>query len=276
MWHRNFYPGDCRAQVERFLAGFEPPDEPAELIAGVVPHAGWAYSGAIAARVWRSIADRGAPSTIVLLGAVHDPGVTANSIDPEGSWETPIGDVEIDAGLARKLLAELRHLVVADPSAHDDEHSLEVQVPFIRALLPSARIVPIAVVPSGHPVQLGDLLAQVAREDPFIVVASTDLTHYGEERFAFAPRGTGPEAHAWLKANDDRLIDLARGLLAEEILPEVAAHRNACGPGALAAAVSFARARGAETGILLEHGTSQDVVPEDPFRFGVGYAGLVF
>ena len=151
-----------------------------------------------------------------------------------------------------------------------------MQVPFIKALQPEAKIVPIAVPPSGHPVQLGDLLARIAREKPFVVVASTDLTHYGEERFAFAPRGKGPAAHEWMKANDQRLIGLAESLLAEEILPEVVAHHNACGPGALAAATSFARARGAERGVLIEHTTSQDVQPEDPFTFGVGYAGMIF
>jgi hypothetical protein len=276
MAYANFYPGDCLKQIEEFLLGFEPPDEPAELVSGVVPHAGWQYSGRVAARVWQSLAERARPETVILLGAVHHARISENAVYPDGEWETPLGPVAVNAALAAEILEEVKPLAVADTEAHREEHSIEVQMPFLKALLPDATVVPIAVPLSGHPVQLGDLLAHLTRSRRVVAVASSDLTHYGEERYSYAPRGTGPTAHEWMKANDRRLLGLLTGLRAEEIPPEVAAHHNACGPGALAAATAFARARGAEKGMLLEHTNSHDVKPEGEFTFGVGYAGLVF
>jgi len=276
MHNRSFYPGDLKRQVEDFLSGFEPPDEPVDLVGGVVPHAGWMFSGRVAAKVWRTLAERRRPRSVILFGAVHNPSVEVNAIYPEGSWETPLGDVEVDAELAALILNAVSALAAADPDAHRGEHSIEVQMPFIKALLPGVKVVPIAVSPHHQPVQLGDLIAHATKGLPVIAVGSSDLTHYGEDRFAFAPRGTGPAAHEWMKSNDQRVILLAERLLAEEIPPEVAAHHNACGPGALAAVTAFARARGSEGGIVLEHTTSHEVVPEASFTAGVGYAGMVF
>jgi MEMO1 family protein len=276
MHNPEFYAGDCRRQVEEFLTGFVPPEEPASLHGAVAPHAGWAYSGRLAARAWRALAERARPETVIIFGAVHVPGVTENSVWSGGPWETPLGDVEVDSELVARILGEVKSLAIADTSAHLQDHSIEVQLPFLKALLPKSKVVPIAVPPHANPVQLGDLLGHLTRGRPIAAVGSSDLTHYGEERFAFAPRGTGPAAHQWMKENDQRVLGLMEGLLAEEIGPEVAAHRNACGPGALAATAAFARARGAEAGILLEHTTSHEVRPEEPFRFGVGYAGMIF
>ncbi len=276
MFHPEFYSGDPRRQVEEFLLGFEPPEEPADLVGGMVPHAGWPFSGRVAARVWKALAVRARPETVIIFGAVHVPGVTENSVWSRGAWETPLGDVEVDAALAEEILRDVKVLAVEDPRAHQGEHSIEVQMPFVKALLPEAKVVPIAVPPFKHPVQLGDILGHLSRGRRVAAVGSSDLTHYGEDRFAFAPRGTGASAHEWMKANDRRLLDLVEGLHAEEIAPEVVSHHNACGPGALSAVTAFARARGAERGILLEHATSHEVRPEEPFRFGVGYAGMVF
>ncbi len=276
MQSRNFYPSDCRKQVDEFLDGFEPLDEPAEMVAGVVPHAGWMYSGKVAARVWRTLAARSRPDTVILLGAVHHAGVRGNSIYPEGSWETPLGPVEVDSKLASKILSSIDQFVAFDAGAHDGEHSIEVQMPFIKAILPHAKVVPIAVPSSSNAVQLGDLLGHLVQGLSVVAVGSSDLTHYGERHYGFAPRGTGPAAHEWLKANDDRLLKLIEELLAEEIPPEVATHHNACGAGALAAATAFARARHAERGIVLDHTTSEEVRPSENFTDGVGYAGIVY
>jgi len=276
MFNRNFYPGDCRRQVEEFLAGFTPPEEPAELVGGVVPHAGWSFSGRVAARVWQSLALRARPETVIIFGAVHHPNCTENAIFPEGSWETPLGDIEVDEELVEQIIREIQPLAVCSAEQHEQEHSIEVQLPFLKALLPEAKLVAVAVPPHRHPVQLGDLLAHMVRDRKIVAVGSSDLTHYGEERFFFAPRGTGPSAHEWMKSNDERVIELVQELQVEQILPEVASHHNACGAGALTAATSFARTRGAEQGILLEHTTSHEVRPEESFTFGVGYAGIVF
>ena len=228
MVFQDFYAGDCRRLIEEFLAGFEPLDEPAELFAGVVPHAGWQYSGKVAAHVWKALATRAKPETVIVFGAVHSGAFTENSVYPDGEWETPLGPAEVDQELAAEIVEEVKPLAVADPGPHLDEHSIEVQMPFIKALLPRARVVPIAVPRLRNPVQLGDLLSHLTRERRVVAVGSTDLTHYGEERYSFAPRGTGAQAHEWMKQNDKRLLDIVEALRAEEIPPEVAAHRNAC------------------------------------------------
>src|SRR4051794_32122420 len=115
MVNRNFYPGDLQKQVEEFLSGFQPIEEPPELVGGVVPHAGWPFSGRVAARVWANLAQRARPSTVILFAPVHRGPQAENAVYPEGEWETPLGPVEVDASLAAEILSELKPLAVADP-----------------------------------------------------------------------------------------------------------------------------------------------------------------
>jgi hypothetical protein len=273
-----FYPGSselCRRRIENLTQDFEIPEEPADLIGGLVPHAGWEYSGAVAAHVWKSLREKSQPRTIIIFGAVHYPGVTRNTVYPEGSWETPIGALEVDRELARSLVDSMDPLLIGGTEAHEQEHSIEVQLPFIKGLFPDCKILPIAVPLHHTPVQLGDRIGALTREMGVIAVGSTDLTHYGK-RYQLFHRGTGPAAHEWMVKNDRRILDLIEPLQATEIQAEVVAHHNACGPGAIAASLAFARARGAERGIVLEYTTSYDVEPEGEFETAVGYSGVVF
>lgn len=274
---QQFYRGSIREQMETFKEGFRPPSEPEHIVAGIVPHAGWFFSGATAAKVFLSIHDRETPKTFVLLGAVHRPGVAFNSVYPSGSWETPIGPLKVDEGLSRALLKETGDILRADPSAHDYEHSIEVQTPMIKYLFPEAMIMPIAVPPVEAAVELGERLGQVLKREKAdaVVIGSTDLTHYGAN-YGFAPEGFGTKAHGWMLENDQRIINLAERLDAEAILEEAELNMNACGPGAMAATVAAARELGAKRGHLLEHTTSYDVYPEGDFDMGVGYAGIIF
>jgi AmmeMemoRadiSam system protein B len=184
--------------------------------------------------------------------------------------------VAVDGDLAARLAEALGEALATDADAHADEHSLEVQCPMIRALLPGAAIVPIAVPPSPSAAAFGARLAAViAPDEPVVVVASTDLTHYGRS-YGHAPAGEGPASQRWMEENDRRMIARCLALEADAIVPEAAEHQNACGSGALAAAVAFARARGVTGGTLLEYTTSYRELPEPVFRTGVGYAGLLW
>lgn len=272
-----FYQSECNPErIEGYVAGFVSPAEPARPVAGVVPHAGWQYSGAVAAKVFRTLRERGSPRSFVLLGAVHRWGVDRNAVYASGSWQTPLGPVEVDELLARELLLRLPRDLAEDPAAHEGEHSLEVQVPFIRHFFPEAKIVPIAVPPGPGAVALGEGLGRaLSGRDDAVVIGSTDLTHYGAP-YGFAPAGEGPEAREWMRENDRRMLHLVTGLEAEEIAAEARTHHNACGYGALAAAVAAARALGAPRGVLLEYTTSHDVAGERHFTMAVGYAGVVF
>ncbi len=276
MCARQFYPGDCKSQIEKFLERYDVLKLPVKPVAGIVPHAGWIFSGTIAAKVFKCISVRSEPETFILLGAVHTGRPRGNSLYARGSWETPIGEVNIDEEVAARLLTLMGEDVMNDPAAHLGEHSIEVQVPFIKYLCPNAKIVPIALPPNGTHVtgrRLGEAVLEIGKK--IVVVGTTDLTHYGYA-YGFTPYGYGEEAKRRMRENDLRMIDLVVHMRSPEVRKEAEKNRNACGPGALAAAVSAAGAMGAKTGHLLEYTTSYDVMPEGEFEMAVGYAGIVF
>lgn len=273
---RPFYPGDCAQAIQRFLKGFAPPVEPGHAVAGIVPHAGWPYSGAVAAKVFAGIREKGKPDTFIIFGAVHR-WAGINAVYGHGAWGTPLGDAEVDQALASRILEEAGEWVCEEPHAHSGEHSIEVQLPFIKYLFPKARIVPIAVNPDPRAVPLGRRIGEILREydGKVVVIGSSDLTHYGDV-YAFTPAGYGPQAHEWVRENDARIVRLAEQMKASEIPTEAGQHHNACGAGALAATVAAAQIAGAQRGYLVDYTTSYDVVPEGVFRMAVGYAGLLF
>ncbi|OHB90445.1 MAG: AmmeMemoRadiSam system protein B, partial [Planctomycetes bacterium RIFCSPHIGHO2_02_FULL_50_42] len=146
-----FYPnvaGVCKVAIERHLgAGAKalPSIRKKKVVAGIVPHAGWIYSGNTAAAVFSSISSLSKPEVFILFGSVHVFGVFKPALMKEGVWETPLGDLEIDSELADDILKSMGDIVVENEEGHITEHSLEVQVPFIKHLFPEARIVPIMV-----------------------------------------------------------------------------------------------------------------------------------
>lgn len=275
-----FYPGqaaDCREQVQECLRDAPPADFLRPIYAGVVPHAGWAYSGPTAARVFAAVAAQGAPDTFVLFGAVHHWGVSRAALYGSGSWQTPLGDLPIDAELAAEMLRANGDLLVDQPHAHADEHSIEVQLPFVKYLFPQAHILPIATPPEVHTEQVGRAAARAAQAlgRSAVAIGSSDLTHYGP-RYGMAPAGTGEAGLRWARANDARLLDLAVQLKAAEVLHEAETHYNACGAGAIAAAIGFALEMGASEGRLLEYTTSYDAQPQGRPSDLVGYGAVVF
>jgi AmmeMemoRadiSam system protein B len=277
MLHRNFYPGDVRRQLAELLSSYEArSDLPPTLVAAAVPHAGWRFSGGVAARTLKALAGRSSPRAILLFGAVHRERLDVSAVYPDGEWETPVGSVAVDAGLAEELLRELPDLLERNPGAHDSEHSLEVEAPLIHEMFPGVPVVPIMVPPEAEPAEVGKRAAMILRGRSVVAVASTDLTHYGP-RFHLAPAGLGERAHSWMKDNDRRILELAVNLEAERIPREALVHRNACGSGALAAATAFARELGAKRASVLEHTDSHEVAGQgEPFETAVGYAGMVF
>lgn len=273
----HFYPGDLESQIEKFLEPAPRPavDLPARLSAAVVPHAGWRFSGALAARALLTLAARSRPEGIVVFGAVHRAALERSAVYARGAWATPLGRVEMAEALGQEVLRSLGDLCEENPGAHETEHSIEVEMPLILKLFPGVPVLPIMVPPHACPAELGGRLAHLVGQRHVVAVGSTDLTHYGP-RYGLTPRGQGTLARSWLCANDDRMLRLATGLTVERIPDEAARRRNACGPGALAAALAFARERGARKAVLLEHTNSHDVAtPTEELVHAVGYAGLV-
>jgi len=271
-----FYPGSVPEQIREFLANYQPPAHPSQPVAGIVPHAGWTYSGAVAAKVFACL-QAVEPETFVIFGAVHSWGVGAGGVYDKGSWRTSAGDVEVDDELAARLIASCRSLH-PDAEAHENEHSIEVQLPMIKFLFPNSKIVPISAPPVPDMVDIGSCVgAALAKESRrCAVIGSTDLTHYGRN-YGFAPWGEGADAYNRMRENDRRIINLALSLDADAIIAESQKNFNACGGGALAAAVAAAKAMGAQTGALVQYTTSHDVSGEraDEFDFAVGYAGIL-
>jgi MEMO1 family protein len=264
--------------IEQCLPTEPSPEVPEKIVAGLVPHAGWTYSGAVAAKVFAAIAAQGTPETFVLLSATHRWSASRPAVYARGSWDTPLGEVEVDEELATALLEADDGLFTDSPGAHSGEHSAEVQVPFIQHLFLEAKILPVLLPPDASAAHAGEVIGQVvsAAQKSFAVVGTTDLTHYGKTYYGFAPAGTGESALEWTRANDERVINLILDMRAEEIVAEADAHRNACGGGAIAGTVAAARVLGAEKGHLLEYTTSYHVMPRGTATDFVGYTAIVF
>jgi AmmeMemoRadiSam system protein B len=150
----------------------------------LVPHAGLSYSGLVAAAGWSRLGSLDPGPTVVVLGTNHVAGwLDGIGVWDGGSWRTPLGDIPIDRDLAAEIVA-LGHPFTIDYAAHDGEHSIEVQLPFIRTVAPTARIVPLAVaagtgsdaVTAGG--RLGQLLAGHRGDQPILLAISSDMAHY--------------------------------------------------------------------------------------------------
>lgn len=274
-------PAACRRHVEELVASATPPgDLPAQRFGGLVPHAGWVYSGRLAAMTFQALLSGGDVETVVLLGADHTGAVQMGEVWADGAWQTPLGAVAVDEEIAATLLAGCE-LLRANPAAHAYEHSLEVQVPILQVLAPAAKIVPIAVPPTEQAVAIGlavgkALAGQAAGRA--VVVGSTDLTHHGGH-FGHSG-GHGEKSESFARANDRRMLDLIEAMAADAIVPEAMRRHNACGAGAIAAAIAATQAMGASAGRVLAYTNSYEIVhkqaPYDLDDTTVGYASVIF
>jgi AmmeMemoRadiSam system protein B len=246
-------------------------------LGGILPHAGWLYSGNTAGATVAALKGQ-EPDTCVVFGAVHVHGVSHPALSDHSGWKSPLGTVACDMELGKEILRRGMGMIVADGEAHQREHSIEIEVPFLQRNFPRAKLLALMVPAAREAVRVGEIAAEAAGAlgRRVLYLGSTDLTHYGP-RYGFTPRGIGMEALRWCKeTNDRRMLDLIRELRAEDAVPEAAGHRNACGAGAIAAALAAARSSGATRGEILCHTTSHDVLPEGSPTDFVGYAAAVF
>ena len=273
-------PGPCRNHAAKLIDAAEmPPDLPEGLVGGLVPHAGWMYSGRLAALTFKALATADQAQTLVLFGADHVGVARQGELYDTGVWRTPLGDVSIDEELTAALLGS--ETFRAYPQAHDREHSLEVQVPLVQMLFPEARIVPVTVPPTPLAVtigrEVGKLLA--GRECSARVVGSTDLTHHGGH-FGSWGAPAGEAGVTWTEKNDRRMLDLIEAMDAEGVIGEADSHHNACGAGAIAATIAASCEMGATRGICLRYTNSyrvlQNLYAGQRDDTTVGYASVVF
>jgi len=254
---------------------------PETIVAGIVPHAGWVFSGSLAAMVFSAIKQQHEKvHTFVIFGAAHGYYGRSPAVYDAGCWITPLGEVEIDGKLADAVLESTE--AVRDSTAHRTEHSIEVQVPFIQHLFSAAKILPILVPPTENAVELGTGVGDVISRSEnmkIVCIGSTDLTHYGP-RYGFTPMGTGAKAIQWASdVNDKEFIDLALELEPKRMLESAAQNYNACGAGAAAATVAVAKKLGRTEGVLLAHTNSNEVMLQKmgtTSTDSVGYAAIIF
>lgn len=279
-----FYGGtqaECLTEIDECLPGRDLNIElPDPIVAAIVPHAGWVFSGELAASAFKAIRQvNGDVDTFVIFGAAHRYFGGGPVVDDSPAWETPLGEIEIDADLAQQIVTQG---AIADADAHRGEHSIEVQVPFIQHLFPEAKIVPIIVPVADFDHNFGAHVGRLIHEQTdkkIVCVASTDLTHYGP-RYGFCPEGTGEAGIKWAReVNDVEFIDLTLRMEADELLKSAMNKGNACGPAAVATTVAAAKAMGRICGVLLGHTTSHDIMLQkfnQPSEESVGYAAIVF
>lgn len=276
-------PQACRSEAKGLLDHAAlPATLPGVIYGGIVPHAGWTFSGRTAAMTIQALSRSGRLERLVIFGADHWGISNGAALYAKGTWESPLGEVAIDEELAAALLAgcpQLHH----DDRAHAREHSIEVQLPLIQMLSPNVRIVPINLTPSDSAAGIGAAIGAVlaSRFPAAGVLGSSDLTHYGPQ-YGFTPGGEGQRGLDWAVENDRRLLKLIERMRADQVVDESNARQNACGGGAIAAAIAACAAMGATRGVVLDYTTSAEVIrASEGLHTGqvedaVGYASVVF
>ncbi len=256
-----FFPGTA-PELERAVAGYlTTATEPEKAIGAVMPHAGYIYSGTVAGETTASIL---VPGTVIILGPNHTGLGPAVSVFPGGSWRMPFGDVPVNEGLADQIL-ERCELANPDQLAHLREHSIEVQLPFLRyARGEDFDIVPITVSRLGKDECriVGKALADViaGSSDEILLVASSDMTHYETQQSA--------------KAKDSEAIAKILDLDPDGLIDTVASRRiSMCGIFPTTIMLHAAMALGATGARLVRYATSGEVSGD--YDQVVGYAGII-
>ncbi len=228
----------------------------------ISPHAGYVYSGPVAAHGFSQISKEQEPDTIVIVGPNHTGIGYPVSVYPEGRWKTPLGDLKVNVSLAEKIVGA-SELFSSEHSAHMSEHSIEVQLPFLQFLFQDKfSIVPISMGDQTIEAsfELGDAIARAAEGERILVIASTDFTHYESLDKA---KQKDQEALA-------QILDMdARGLMETVDRSQI----SMCGAGPVAAMLVAADKMGASKARVLSYQTSGNVTGDNSSV--VGYASVV-
>jgi len=264
-----FYPADAD-RLRRTIEGcfthklgpgklLEPGSPERRIVSVVCPHAGYMYSGPVAAHSYYHLAADTIPNAAVIIGPNHSGLGSRVAMMGGGAWETPLGEVEVEEELADAIF-KASNLIDIDERAHLREHSIEVQLPFLQYLYGSdLKFVPICMgfqdLESSR--EVGRAVAQAIKDSDTVVVASTDLTHQE------------PQVSANRK---DRMVIESILSLDEEALQErVRSNRiSMCGYGPVSAVIVASKMLGAKGAELLAYHTSGDVTGD--YSAVVGYA----
>ncbi len=248
-----------KSSLRKEIQGFiEEKAKKTKALGAVVPHAGYIFSGETAGAVYSRLV---IPETLILIGPNHTGYGEACAIQVQGFWKTPLGEVEINSILAKEILKNSSFLT-EDSSAHESEHSIEVQVPFLQYLRKDAKIVPVILSECTLDVcrEIGKAVASATRSQDAIVIASSDMTHY--------------ESAEEAKAKDEKAIQAIINLNEEELINRVKKFRiSMCGYIPAAVMLVACKELGAKEAELIKYTNSGERSGDD--REVVGYAGII-
>lgn len=255
-----FYPGRPQELLETVRQCLDPAAQAQPAILAVSPHAGYVYSGPTAGKTLSRVA---IPRRVIVAGPNHTGAGAAGAVMSQGQWLTPLGKVDLDADLGR-LVLERSHFLQEDYRAHQYEHSLEVQVPFLQVLRPDLTLLPICLGGLNYSqcAEVGRALAEAIRaaNEPVLMVASTDMTHFEPARAA--------------EAKDSQAIERILALDPKGLYDTVAnLGISMCGVLPTTACLVAALELGAASAELVEY-TNSGLASGDYHRV-VGYAGLI-
>ncbi|MBM4332771.1 MAG: AmmeMemoRadiSam system protein B [Deltaproteobacteria bacterium] len=259
-----FYPGDAKTlsrQVREFLARATKEEADGEIIALVSPHAGYVYSGQVAAYAFKMVEGMKFDAVVVVAPS-HRAHFQGASVYDRGEYETPLGLLPVEKEIGRKLI-EASDLISFFPQAHSQEHSLEVQLPFLQEAIGKFNLVPIVLGDQSYRTcqAVGRAIVQAVKGKKILLVASTDLSHF----------------HPYDKAVklDNIILEDLRSLDAQKLDQNLGSGKGeACGGGAVITVMLAAKEMGANRSRVLKYQNSGDVTGD---RAGVvGYAAAVF
>jgi AmmeMemoRadiSam system protein B len=266
-------PEALKQTIDNYLDRAQFPELPGEVIAVIAPHAGHRYSGAVAGYAFAALRGsalrqaQGSPDLVAVVAPMHHPYAQALITSSHDAYATPLGSIPIDKSAVEELNARLK----ADlgfglsPVAHDPEHSLEIELPFLQRALPSVfKLLPVMVRAQepGISEALGEALAGVLRDKHYAMVASTDLSHFFDQETA--------------KKLDSEMLHQIEAFSPEGVFEaEQTGKGFACGHAAVAAVLWAAKGLGADTVKLLHYATSGDVTGDTSGVVGYGAAAVL-
>lgn len=259
-----FYPADpvqLRKMVETFLREASPPEVTGKIKGLICPHAGYIYSGKIAAAAYKAV--RGEDyETVIIFGPSHRYGFAGGAVYDKGYYSTPLGKVKIDEELAARMIRG-NFGYFSGARYHAYEHSIEVQIPFLQIVLPNARILPIVIGPfkKERLLHTAGKLAKLLKGKKVLIIASSDLSHYHTKSAAY--KKDSYTIKLILSFKPKTFLRQAERMIAE-----------ACGAGPIALTQEILKKLGVKKAVLLARGDSADA--GGPTDRVVGYASIAF
>jgi hypothetical protein len=244
------------------LARYIDKNAPREEVVGLLmPHAGYQYSGAVAGAAISRVVFK---DTFIIMGPTHSGLGKPFSVMPEGTWKTPLGEVKVDEELARKIIG-LSKYAQEDYRAHENEHAVEVQLPFLQYIKPDVRIVPMILAGADLDIyrEIGRAIARAIKElkREAVILASGDMTHY--ESHKSAQKKDKAAVEAMLVLDEDELTRRYEGLPI-----------SMCAYGPVVTLIAAAKELGVTGAELVKYQTSGDATGD--YAAVVGYAGVIF